>query len=72
MVRDICQIGNSKGIRLTKDMLQHLGVDSQVEVTFEKGKIVLTAPRKRQSFEDAVQSTFKQYDGALKELSEAP
>lgn len=83
VVRSLKQIGNSKGIVMTRDMLDHLGVTEAVEVTLEKGRIVITAPaegavparrppRRRQTFEDAMTSTFAQYDPALQRLAEAP
>ena len=60
-------------------MLDHLELTDAVEVTLEKGKIVLTKPRvqpavapaRRQSFEDAKKATVEQYHNALKELAGA-
>ena len=81
ITRRIQRIGNSKGIILTSEMLAHLGVEDQVTVTYETGRIVLSAPtqgakltpgRNRQRKDDAMHSTFAQYDGALQRLAEAP
>ena len=80
MTRTLQKVGNSKGLLLSRDMLDHLGVTEAVEVTFEKGKIVLTKPsglfpvkpgRRRQSFEDALKSTIEQYGPALQRLADA-
>lgn len=81
ITRRIQKIGNSRGVILTGDMLAHLGVEDQVAITFEAGRIVLSAPppgtrlapgRNRQSKADAVRSTFTQYEGALQRLAEVP
>ncbi len=80
MTRTLQKIGNSRGLLLSRDMLDHLAVTDTVEVTFEKGKIVLTkptgaalaaAPRRRRSFEEAKKVTIEQYHDALKELADA-
>jgi len=44
MVRSLQKIGTSKGIILTRDMMDHLGVTDAVEISMEAGRIVLTAP----------------------------
>jgi len=74
MIRQLQKIGNSKGVVLTRTMMDHLGVDKEVEVTMEDGRIVLTAPPKesrRQSFEEARSATFSQYGEALQRLADA-
>ncbi len=75
MTRALQKIGNSKGLVLTKTMLDHLGVTDAVEVSMEEGKIILSppkgaAPRRRQSFEEAKNATFAQYDSAMKRLAD--
>jgi antitoxin component of MazEF toxin-antitoxin module len=79
VVRTLQKIGNSRGVVLTKDMLAHLGVEDRVEIAFEKGQIILTAPssssrltpgRNRQSFEAAKDATFAQYGPALQRLAD--
>ena len=80
ITRRIQKIGNSKGLILTSEMLAHLGVEDQVAVTYEAGRLVLSAPapgakltpgRNRQSKEDAMRSTFSQYESALRRLTDA-
>ncbi|MEO7716804.1 MAG: AbrB/MazE/SpoVT family DNA-binding domain-containing protein [Capsulimonas sp.] len=73
MTRSLQKIGNSKGLILTRDMLQHLGVTDEVEIAFEAGRIVLTAPvasapRRRETFEEAADAVFEQYDETLRRL----
>lgn len=78
MLRNIQQFGDNKGIVLTRDMLEHLGVMETVDVSFEDGRIVLAAPReettavplRKQSFREAADATLEQYDEALKRLAE--
>ncbi len=76
MTKTLETIGTSKGLLLTEDMLQHLGVADEVELTFEAGQIVLTAPHsgvpapgRRKSFEEAKNATFAQYDTAMQRLA---
>jgi antitoxin component of MazEF toxin-antitoxin module len=75
MTRTLQKIGNSKGIVLTRAMLDHLGVTDQVEILLEQGQIRITAPQGRtlvrQSFEEAKEATFAQYDHALQRLADA-
>lgn len=40
-------IGNSKGIRLPKAILQAVGLEDAVELTVEEGKLVITPARLR-------------------------
>lgn len=45
----IIQIGNSKGLRLTKSILERYNIKDKVEIILEKGQIILkpiTEPRK--------------------------
>ena len=71
MTRHLQKIGNSKGLLLNRVMLDHLGVTDEVEVFLDRGRIVITAPRNRQSFDDAKKSTFDQYDSTMKRLADA-
>jgi antitoxin MazE len=41
----IVKIGNSRGIRLPKPLLEQAGLDDEVELTAEAGQIVIAAPR---------------------------
>jgi len=74
MTRQIQKVGNSRGIVLTRTMLEHLGVSNEIEVTMEEGRIILSAPKgtpRRQSFEEAKNSTFAQYDSAMQRLADS-
>lgn len=75
MTRSLQKVGNSKGLVMTRTMLEHLGVTDAVEVLIEEGRIVITAPQgpapRRQNFEEAKDSTFAQYDGAMRRLADA-
>ena len=41
----IVRIGNSRGIRLPKPLLEQAGLGDEVELTAEAGQIVIAAPR---------------------------
>ena len=74
MIRRVQKIGNSKGIVLTRTMLAHIGAGEDVDITMEEGRIVITAvretsPRRKQTFEEAKQATFAQYDDTLRQLA---
>jgi antitoxin MazE len=42
----VIKIGNSKGIRLTKSLLERYNIKDKVELIFEKGRIILKSGRK--------------------------
>lgn len=76
MLRNLQKHGNSRAVILTQDMLSHLGAEEIVDIAFEAGKLVITAPergtvapRKRQTFREAAESTMNQYDVALTNLA---
>ena len=46
MLLSVVQIGNSKGIRLPKAIIEQCGIDKELELEVEGGKIVLK-PHKR-------------------------
>lgn len=75
MRRLLQKVGNSRGVVLTRMMLDHLGVTDEVEVLIEQGQIRITAPQghapRRQSFEEAKEATFAQYDAAMRRLADA-
>lgn len=76
MTRHLQKIGNSRGLVMTRLMLEHLGVTDEVEVLMEHDRIVITAPqgrtpRRRQSFDEAKASTFAQYDEVMRRLADA-
>ncbi|MBS1726550.1 MAG: hypothetical protein JST51_07495 [Armatimonadetes bacterium] len=70
MIRQTVKSGNSTALILSKDMRDHLGLtDNQIEVIFESGCLVLRAPQRGQSFEDAVRATLEEYDSAFRNLA---
>ena len=80
MIKQIQKIGNSRGIVLDRALLDHLGVANggSVELTMQENAIVIRPlgpgimqqrPRP-QPFEEAMEATFQQYDGAMKRLAE--
>ena len=76
MTRTLQKIGNSRGLVMTRTMRDHLGVTDSIEVTMEEGRIILTppktkSPRTRQNFERAMESTFAQYEPAMRRLADA-
>ena len=75
MTRALQKVGNSRGLVLTRTMLDHLGVTDAVDVKLEEGRIVISppsgaAPRRRQAFEEAKRATFAQYDVAMQRLAD--
>ena len=46
MVTRIVQIGNSKGIRIPKTLLQQTGLSGEVEISAENGALVIRPARK--------------------------
>ena len=54
MELSVIRIGNSKGIRLTKSILERYGIVDRVELIFEKGRIILKPiSNPRYGWEDA-------------------
>jgi len=39
----LIQIGNSRGIRLTRPLLEQAGIDDEVEIRVEPGAVIITA-----------------------------
>ena len=51
-------------------MRDHLGLkDNEIEVIFERDTILLRAPKKGQTFEEAADATFEQFGTALQNLA---
>ena len=70
MTRQLTKSGNSIALVLSKDMRDHLGLENnEIEVFFEQGSIVLRAPKKGQSFDEAADATFEQFSTALQNLA---
>jgi antitoxin component of MazEF toxin-antitoxin module len=70
MTRQLTKSGNSIALVLSKDMRDHLGLkDNEIEVIFERNTIILRAPKRGQSFEEAADATFEQFSTALQNLA---
>ena len=76
MVRMLQKIGTSRGVILTRDMIEHLGLDDSVEISLEEGRIVITAPahdaqpaRKRLTVDEAALKGIEKYRKALDVLA---
>ena len=66
MELSIIRIGNSRGIRLNKSILQRYNIQDRVEVILEKGRIVLKpVPNTRQGWEDAFRTMHDKQEDTL-------
>ncbi len=66
MELNIINIGNSKGIRLSKTILQKYNIDEKVELIFEKDFIILKAkPQPRKNWGKAFEEMHKNGDDRL-------
>jgi len=62
----VIDIGNSKGIRLTKNLLEKYDIRDKVELILEKGRIILKPiSRPRQGWEKSFQEMHKNGDDSL-------
>jgi antitoxin component of MazEF toxin-antitoxin module len=66
MTRKLVKTGNSTALIVDKTMKEHLDVTDEVEVSYEKGRIVL---RKPMTIEEAAERTIERYGNALKNLA---
>jgi len=70
------KIGTSRGIILTRDMIDHLGISDAVEIEFEQGRLVLHAPatdatpatRRRPTAEESIRRGIEKYRPAFEAL----
>ena len=70
MLKTLIKTGNSEALVLNKDMKTHVGItDGAVEVTYEAGRIVLTRPLKKLTFDEALADVTSQYGSALQNLA---
>ena len=66
MQLSIIDIGNSKGIRLKKTLLEKYDIRDKVELILEKGRIILKPiPKPRQRWEKAFQQMHANSDDKL-------
>ena len=62
----VIDIGNSKGIRLTKNLLEKYEIRDKVELILEKGRIILKPVSKpRQGWEESFQEMHANGDDKL-------
>lgn len=62
----IIDIGNSKGIRLTKSLLERYGIKDKVELILEKGRIILKpVARPRNGWEESFRQMHENGDDSL-------
>jgi antitoxin MazE len=54
----LVRIGNSKGVRLPKPILEATGIKDEVEMTLEQGRVVLMPPHKhpREGWAEAIEA----------------
>jgi antitoxin MazE len=66
MELSIIRIGNSKGIRLNKSILERYNIQDKVEVILEKGRIILKpVPNTRQGWGDAFRKMHDKQEDTL-------
>lgn len=72
MIKTLSQTPNSDGLALSQDMREYLGIgeDMRVDVRYETGQIVLSAPPRKLSFDESVARTLRDFGGALKRLDD--
>ncbi len=67
MTRKLVKTGNSSALIVDKTMKEHLGVTDEVEVAYEKGRIVLRRPM---TVREASERSGKKFREAYKRLAE--
>jgi antitoxin MazE len=66
MELSIIKIGNSKGIRLNKSILEKYNIQDKVEVILDKGRIILKpVPNTRQGWGDAFRAMHDKQEDSL-------
>jgi antitoxin MazE len=62
----IIKIGNSKGIRLTKSILERYNIKDKVDLIFERGRIIMKSSKKpREGWAEAFRLMHKNGDDKL-------
>lgn len=70
MKAQIIQIGNSKGIRLPKAVLEHCRLEGEVEIEVrDEGLVIKSANRSRKGWEDAFQAMAECHDDQMHDLN---
>ena len=68
---DIIAIGNSKGVRIPKALLEQCGINGSVDLTVEDNKLVMRPIRKvREGWEEAAKRCHENGDDMTEELIE--
>ena len=71
MKTKIIQIGNSKGIRIPRILLEQSGLDGEVELAVEKEQIIIKTVRKpRQGWDKAFQTMADNRDDQILDKKE--
>jgi len=67
MQLNVVQIGNSKGIRIPKAILEQCQIEDQVDLEVEDGRIILEPKKKipREGWEKAFKAMSTNHDDAL-------
>ena len=66
MITKVVKIGNSKGIRIPKSMLNESGLKKEVELELKENNIIIKPIRKvRENWEDKFKEMAKQKDDEL-------
>jgi antitoxin MazE len=66
MRANLIRIGNSRGIRIPKPLLEHAGLGGKVELLVEKGRLVIRPDRSpREGWEEAFQAMAERGDDGV-------
>lgn len=70
MTKNLIQVGNSKALILSKDLIGLLGLDSDaIDVTVQDGALAVRKPAKP-DVQAAMRAAGKKYEKTLQELAE--
>jgi antitoxin MazE len=68
----IVQIGNSRGVRIPKPIIEQTGLTGEIEMTVEEGRIVISrADRPRAEWPEAFRAMARNHDDAILDLERA-
>jgi len=74
MIRKLARNGNSLALNLTRDIRDHLGISTEIEVQLIEGAVILRAPKTKPliSIEEADRRTNEQFGNAYRRLAGGP
>lgn len=73
MIAKIIQIGNSRGIRIPKTLLEQTGVSDEVELEVKNDQIIIKPAQKpRMGWQERFQTMAKNQDDSLLDTSALP